>query len=56
MNMMTNHRDKKKPQRHTLSKNNNIQRNVANIKRPKPCITGRYIKNQIETGQPQNKN
>ena len=31
----------------TLSKNNNIQRNIINRKRPEYCITERYIENQF---------
>ena len=36
-------------QRNTnLSKNNNIQRNITNRKRPEHCITERYIESQCE--------
>ena len=31
----------------TLSKNNNIQRNIINRKRPEYCITERHIENQF---------
>ena len=37
-------------QRNTnLSKNNNINRNIINRKRPEHCMTERYVENQCET-------